>query len=82
MKTPDVNISWVGSSDVDDRTGNAKLSYASIEMNIDLDSFKDAHRLQCFIQNAAEFYYRQGLIDAHARIQYSLDLIKEETFKR
>lgn len=82
MKTPDIQMSWAGSPDPEDGTGNVRLVYAGIGMNLELDSFRDAHRLQVFIQNAAEYYYKQGLIDAHARIQYSLDLIKEETFKR
>ena len=81
MKTPNIEISWAGSPDPEDGTGNARLVYAGNGMNLELDSFRDAYRLQVFVQSAAEFYYRQGLIDAHARIQYSLDLIKEETFK-
>lgn len=81
MKTPNIEMSWAGSPDPEDGSGNARLVYACNGMNIELDSFRDAHRLQAFIQSAVELYYKQGLFDAYSRIQYSLDLIKEDTFK-
>lgn len=81
MKRPKVNLRWIGSTDVNDSSGNCTLHNDIYLYECIFSNFKDAHKLQEFVQNIAEFYYKQGILDTYSRIEYTLEKIKEETYE-
>lgn len=79
MKRPQINLRWAGKKDPEDASGTCTIHNDVYAYIGDFDSF-EAHSLQEFIQNIAEFYYKQGILDTHNRIQYNLQKIKEEAY--
>lgn len=78
MKPQEIKFTWEGKEDPTDPSGRGIFKTPNYTYLIEFESFTEARTLFWFVQSVAEYYYKQGVLDTHSRLQYNLDMWKEE----